>query len=263
MLSIMILSIVICCAVLGISIKGYYSYLTEEHNQEILKKEKEELRQKEEQERQDRLAKEEQERQDRLDKEEQERQYRLDKEERDWSRQLQLEEIHIQDRIKREEYRDAYNETHFTNTISFDELMTNINFVISSVWSHEEHYYLKANDIVVPKIEEETTKFGVMVLNHMSPELRKQALLYYSFDGLLYYIHGVFNDLIWKYATDRNELQGIYKYIYSNNREQLKKDIAELRENSKAERSNNNGKGKAKYKNFEELFNSFENNAPY
>ena len=71
MLSIMILSIVICCAILGISMKGYYKYLTEEQNQEILKKEKEELRQKEEQEKQDRLKKEEQERQDRLDKEEQ------------------------------------------------------------------------------------------------------------------------------------------------------------------------------------------------
>ena len=51
MLSIMILAMVICCAILGISMKGYYGYLTEENNQEILEKEKEELRKKEEQER--------------------------------------------------------------------------------------------------------------------------------------------------------------------------------------------------------------------
>ena len=252
MLSIMILSIVICCAILGISMKGYYKYLTEEQNQEILKKEKEELRQKEEQERQDRLAKEEQERQD-----------RLDKEERDWSRQLQLEEIHITERAKNEEYKNKYNETHLTKTISFDELMDSINFIIARVWSHEEHYYLKANDIVIPKIEEESIKFGGMVLNHMSPELRKQALLYYSFDGLLYYIHSTFNDFIWEYAMERNELQGVYQYLYSNNRAQLKKDIAEARENSKSERSKSDGKKKAKYANFEEYFNDTQNNEFY
>ena len=274
MLSIMILSIVICCAILGISMKGYYKYLTEEQNQEILKKEKEELRQKEEQERQDRLAKEEQERQDRLDKEEQERQDRLDKEEqerqdrldkeeRDWSRQLQLEEIHITERAKNEEYKNKYNETHLTKTISFDELMDSINFIIARVWSHEEHYYLKANDIVIPKIEEESIKFGGIVLNNMSPELRKQALLYYSFDGLLYYIHSTFNDFIWKYAMERNELQGVYQYLYSNNRAQLKKDIAEARENSKSERSKSDGKKKAKYANFEEYFNDTQNNEFY
>ena len=65
MLSIMILSIVICCAILGICIKGYFNYLTEENNQELLEKEKDELRKKEERERQDRLEKEEKERQKR------------------------------------------------------------------------------------------------------------------------------------------------------------------------------------------------------
>jgi hypothetical protein len=272
MLSIMILSIVICCAILGISLKGYYGYLTEENNQEILEKEKEELRKKEEQERldrlnreeqerQDRLAREEQERLDRLNREEQERQDRLDKEERDWTRKLQFKDIEIKERVEKEEYRDKYNETHLVNTISFEDLMDNINFLISRVWTHEEHYYLKANDIVVPKIEEESIKFGGMVLQHMSPELRKQALLYYSFDGLLYYIHGVFNDLIWKYATERNELQGLYKYIYSNNRTQLKKDLAQVREDAKNERLKGNEKGKKKplYKDFEEMLNSTRN----
>ena len=261
MLSIMILSIVICCAILGISLKGYYGYLTEENNQEILEKEKEELRKKEEQERLDRLNREEQERQDRLAREEQERQDRLDKEEREWTRKLQFKDIEIKERVEKEEYRDKYNETHLVNTISFEDLMDNINFLISRVWTHEEHYYLKANDIVVPKIEEESIKFGGLVLSHMSPELRKQALLYYSFDGLLYYIHGVFNDLIWKYATERNELQGIYKYLYSNNRTQLKNDLAQVREDAKNERLKGNEKGKKKplYKNFEEMLNSTRN----
>ncbi len=279
MLSIMILAMVICCAILGISMKGYYGYLTEENNQEILEKEKEELRKKEEQEiqyrlkkdeqerqdrlyreeqeRQYRLKKDEQERQDRLDREEQERQDRLFKEDKDWNRKLQLEKTLLQNKAKTEEQRDLYNETHLTHTISFEDLMDNINFLISRVWTHEEHFYLKANDIVVPKIEEESIKFGGLVLSHMSPELRKQALLYYSFDGLLYYIHGVFNDLIWKYATERNELQGLYKYLYSSNRDQLKKDMAQVREDAKTERSK--GNGKKKYKDFEEMFNSTKN----
>ncbi len=252
LLAIMILSIVACCAILGISIKGYFTYLTKEHNQELLEKEKEELRQKEEQERLDRLdreekerqyrlKKEEQERLDRLDREEKERQYRLDKEERDWIRKVQFEEMQKKERIDLQHYKDNYNETHIVKTISFGELTDALNFLITRVWTHEEHYYLKANDIVVPRIEEETIKFGVLVLSHMSHELRQQALLYYSMDGLLYYIHGVFNDLIWKYATDRNELQGLYKYLYSNNRSQLKKDLAKVREEAKTERLKNNG----------------------
>ena len=230
LLAIMILSIVICCGILGISIRGYFTYLTKEHNQELLEKEKEELRKKEEQERQDRL-----------DREEKERQYILDKEERDWNRKIQFENMQKDERIDLQHYKDTYNETHIVKTMSFGELNDALNFLISRVWTHEEHFYLKANDIVVPKIEEETIKFGVLVLSHMSHELRQQALLYYSMDGLLYYIHGVFNDLIWKYAAERNELQGLYKYLYSNNRSQLKKDLAKVREEAKTERLKNNG----------------------
>ena len=230
LLTIMILSIVICCGILGMSVKGYYTYLTKEHNQELLEKEKEELRKKEEQERQDRL-----------DREEKERQYRLDKEERDWNRKIEFENMQKDERIDLQHYKDGYNETHLVKTMSFGELNDALNFLISRVWTHEEHFYLKANDIVVPKIEQETIKFGVLVLSHMSHELRQQALLYYSMDGLLYYIHGVFNDLIWKYATERNELQGLYKYLYSNNRSQLKKDLAKVREEAKTERLKNNG----------------------
>ena len=154
LLAIMILAIVACCAILGISIKGYFAYLTKEHNQELLEKEKEELRQKEEQERQDRLdreekerqyrlKKEEQERLDRLDKEEKERQYRLEKEERDWIRKVQFEEMQKKERIDLQHYKDNYNETHIVKTISFEELIDALNFLITRVWTHEEHFYLK------------------------------------------------------------------------------------------------------------------------
>ena len=269
MLSIMILSIVICCAVLGICMKGYFNYLTEEHNQEILKKEKEELRQKEEKERQDRLdkeekerqdrlQKEEQERQDRLDKEEQERQDRLDKEERDWNRKVEFEAIQQNERKKMEDDGRYYNQTHLNKTLSFEELTDYLNFLISRVWSHEEHYYLKANDIVVPKIEEESIKFGGLVLSHMSPELKAQAMVYYTFDGLLYYIHGVFNDFIWKYTMERNQLQGVYQYLYSQQRGQLLKELDKRRENAKNGIFNNDDNKEKKFANFEEYFKAQE-----
>ena len=260
MLSIMILSIVICCAILGICIKGYFNYLTEENNQELLEKEKDELRKKEERERQDRLEKEEKERQYRLQKEEQERQDRLDKEEREWNRKVEFEAMQMNERKKMQDHRDYFNQTHLNKTLSFEEVTDYINFLISRVWSHEEHYYLKANDIVVPKIEEESVKFGGLVLSHMSPELKAQVMIYYSFDGLLYYIHGVFNDFIWKYAMERNQLQGVYQYLYSQQRDQLKKDLGVVRENAKNGKFDNinNKEKKPKYKNFEEYFKAQE-----
>ena len=41
--------------------------------------------------------------------------------------------------------------------------------------------------------------------------------------------------------VDRSGLQGIYQYIYGENREQLKRDLEEMRKKRKTPRNNNYG----------------------
>ena len=237
MLELVLLSIIFLCGIFLIgNMKSYNKY-----NQNIAFERMEELKVKE------RLEREERERKYMLEREERERKERLEREEREENLKLRMQTINFEqemakeeylknDRIDKASYDEACKKEYLDKQLTFNELIEAINFIIARVWSHEEHYYLKAKDIVTPKISEESVRFHDMVLVHMSPELRRQAMLYFSDIGLHYYLETIFNDLIWDYTMDRNDLQGIYKYIYGNNREKLKKDLAKIREEAKGEK---------------------------
>ena len=65
--------------------------------------------------------------------------------------------------------------------------------------------------------------------------------MYYTATGLAHIIGRAFQDLLWEYMVDRSGLQGIYQYIYGENREQLKRDLEEMRNKRKTPRNNNYG----------------------
>ena len=223
-----LLTLVILCGInMSRALKSYNGY-----KEDIFNKNMYELKIKEE----------ERERKERLEREEREREFKNMLVEKDNFYSLKKEQLAKEERVDLKEYTDTFRITHIEKPLTFDEMMNAVNLLISRVWSHEEHFYLKANDITIPKIEEETKKFTALVLNNMSRELMRHCLLYLSIDGLKYYIEATFNDFIWKYATDRNELQGLYKLLYSNNREQLKRELAQMRKDVKTDRLKKYGK---------------------
>ena len=268
----LLLTLVILCGInMSRALKSYNGYKEDIFNKNMceLKIKEEERERKERLEREERerkfmLEKEERERKERLEREERERNFMLEKEEKERKERLEREEKEREfkeklfekdnfyslkkeelakgERVNLKEYTDNFRLSHIEKPLTFDEVMNTINILISRVWSHEEHFYLKANDITIPKIEEETQKFTVLVLTSMSKELQRHCLLYLSLEGLTYYIKATFNDFIWKYATDRNELQGLYKLLYSNNREQLKRELAQMRKDVKTDRLKKYGK---------------------
>lgn len=125
--------------------------------------------------------------------------------------------------------------------LSYKELMEILNFTVLNTWKYNLTYYFKLHDVVYPKYEEEVRRMSREVCRSLSPEIQQQLYMYFTATGLAHIIGRAFQDLLWEYMVDRSGLQGIYQYIYGENREQLKRDLEEMRNKRKGPRNNNYG----------------------
>lgn len=61
------------------------------------------------------------------------------------------------------------------NRLSFDEIITAINFIINDVWDKQEFYYRITEITVIPDIQKDVAHLAERVINSISPELEQQA----------------------------------------------------------------------------------------